>query len=306
MLIGTLIASQWPYCPAAESESPSAHTAGDMFESLADAWWSGEHWCTNQDSQCYHSHRNRSYDIYLAWKDWIDPMAGGFPGLMLAGRIRTESEGNPFGKTKSHTQECGLASIDLRTSQDLDINACDPEANLWAALWQTNTRLVNLRKKFPALELASLEQQWLLSGAAGAIGSHRVIAMLKASKALEVNKAGELKHLEPYHWLGKWILHKDASGYDWATPAGKKLLGPWPAKSVFRYRRVWGAQVRLLGPMYLQGIPWGVPEVPARPEGILAFPGVKKHCACKQWPDLFTKRPEAHTFDPAIQDPRED
>lgn len=109
-------------CPGdVEAEDPSPQATEDMFESLTAAAHAGQTWCLNPEGQCYHSHRNRSYDIYLTWKDWIDEDAGGFPGLMLAGSIRTESEGNPFGKTKSHTRECGLASIDIRTSEALDI-----------------------------------------------------------------------------------------------------------------------------------------------------------------------------------------
>ncbi len=270
--------------------------------------WAGINWCqaTNPKAappQCWHSHRNRSYQIYLEWKDWLDRFAGGFPGLFVAGTIRTESEGVVDAQTPSKTLECGIASVDRSMAQTYDVNACDPEANLWVAGVARNRRLLNLRERWPQLARAPLEQQWKLAGAAGAIGTNRVNALIEASGALRLREDGTLFYARPHERVLKWLAWADRAGkIPFYSFVGSALLGFNPGRGAFRVARP-EAQEAILGPLYASGVPWGEPVAVPRPEGLDPFPGYEKHCECWRWPELVEKRPVPHLADPALVPP---
>jgi len=275
----------------------------------------GSKWCLNPKSKCHTSHRNRSWDIWTEDGVWIEESCGGQPGILIAGTVRTESEGKTFNQTTSSTGECGKASIDLAHAQALNVNACDPHANLYAAGHFRNKRLIKLRERFPDLTMAPLEDQWKLAGAAGAIGTNKVVKLIEWSGALRVKPDGTLKYSHPYErvkrWMkwahGRWVkaqkvyqedpwalaadpalekfLHLYSPGSQWSSVFGKR-----GGKVAFRFARV-GAQIDLLRDLYLGGMPWGEPVIPTRPAGLLGFPGKGKHCACGLWPELEDAKP---------------
>ena len=269
--------------------------------------WAGLNWCQPKPKAeppaCWHSHRSRSYHIYLEWKEWLDRFSGGFPALFVAGTIRTESEGVVDSQTASKTLECGLASVDQQMARAYDVNACDPEANVWVAGVARNVRLQGLRERWPDLAQAPLEQQWKLAGAAGAIGTNRVSSLIEASGALRLREDGTLFYARPHERVLKWLAWADrAAKYPFYSFLGTSLLGPNPGKGAFRVARP-EAQEAILGPMYVSGVPWGEPVAVPRPAFLDPFPGYEKHCQCWRWPDLVEKRPVPHLADPALVPP---
>lgn len=279
--------------------------------SVANGVYAGQHWCLPncpkcKPPKCYHSHRNRSYDIYLKWKGWIDLFTGGKPGLHLAQTIRTESEGEVFTKTKSKTQECGIASIDRAKAKHYDINACDPKANLWAAGYMRNVRLIKLRKNYPQLVRAPLADQWKLAGGCGSVGSHRIRRLIERSGALRTQDDGSLYYARPHERILKWLVWADKSGKgDFYSLSGSFLLGRNPGRTAFRIARA-AAFESMFEDLYMHGIPYGEPALPQRPDDILPFPGDSKHCQCWRWPELKDKQPKPYTDDPDLKDPREE
>ncbi len=259
---------------------------GEYCPSVLNGVLGGMTWC--HKGKCHDSHRARSLAIWTEWAGWIEPYSGGAPGLLMASTIRTESEGNVSGMTKSTTKECGLASIDLAHAQTADVNACDPQANIWAQGYFRNLRLIKAREKIDGLDGAPLEDQWMIAGACGAIGSHRVAAL--------VAKSGALKAEHPYRRILKWLqwAHGKWQKVGLYGSAGTAILGTNKGKGAFRVARVWGV-VRLLEDMYGGSMPWAEPVLPDRPSEIQPFPGVSKHCACTIWPELEVMRPDPWT-----------
>jgi len=268
----------------------------------------GKQWCLGKPGaktkpNCYYSHRNRSYSIYLAWKDYIDANAGGAVPLFMAGTIRTESEGVWDAKTASFTEECGLASVDLVSAKARDVNACDPEANIWAMGFERNTRMLQLRAKYPQASLAPLADQWKIAGACGAIGSNKVYNVIDKSGAFSLKSDGTLRHASPYKRIGQWLTWADKN-FDLYSFAGSAMLSHNPGKGAFRILRP-EAQEAILGPLYKDGVPYGEPVLPDRPAGILSFPGKDQHCKCWKWPELATKKPAPYASDPDLLNPKE-
>lgn len=259
----------------------------------------GEQWCAKPKQKCHTSHPARTLAIYYDLIGWIESYNGGHAGIPIAGTIRTESEGAVFAQTSSKTRECGLASIDLLHAEALDINACDPRANVWAAGVFRNRRLLKLRGDFPQATLATLEQQWLMAGMYGSIGSTRARRIIDASGALKLDDDGSLRYDEPHARIRAWLksLHSrwtKGKLPDLYTLGGEwgPILGPAPGKSAFRVARAWG-NLELLRPLYPDGVPWGEPSIVPRPDGILGYPGAFQHCQCWRWPELEGQRPTA-------------
>jgi hypothetical protein len=253
----------------------------------------GKGWCQGKGKvqpKCYWSHLKRAHALYLVWREWIESDNGGFPGLFIAGTMRTESEGAVFGLSDSWTMECGLMGIDYFTARDRDINACDPRANIWASGYGRNAQLINARKRLPGLDLAPLEDQWLIAGAMGAIGSNKIDAIIAKAGALRVRDDGTLFYAHPYDRILKWLTYADKH-FNLYSMEGMWMLGPNPGKGAFRIARPW-AQRAILGPLYADGIPWGEPILPPRPDGLDTFPGKDRHCKCaKLWPEYKDDRP---------------
>ena len=304
--------------------------------SIAEGVASGQKWCTSK--KCVTNHLGQSYDIWKEWHGWIELMCGGQPGMMAAQTMRTESyvggekgkKKNPvFSMTKSGTKECGLASVDREHAKALNVNACDPLANVYATCYYRNNRVLALRDKYPDVEKAPLEDQWLLAGAGGAVGLGKIIELLKRSGSLQTDASGTLKHSSPYDHMIKFIagMHgrwkkankvqklKKTMGIDGALASLGlsqkqwkylesyldlyKKHGDWstifgyrPGRTAFRIARP-GRVSEMLDPVYGGMIPWGEPVLPKRPKGILEYPGDKLHCACGNWPELLDKRPTA-------------
>lgn len=291
----------------------------DWCPSILEGVNAGENWC--KSNKCRKNHTTGAAKIHAEYKAWLDD-CGGQPGLWPAQTARTESFGAVFSMTKSGTKECGLCSVDRNHAKALDINACDPEANVWASCWFRNKRLLNLREKFPAIADAPLEDQWMLAGAAGAVGGGKVYQF--------IHDSGALKSPHPYKRFRAYVrsLHpkwKKSSGVHFTIKKiGKglalahhgltvkqwkylrrfkdlyakhgdwfKLFGCRPGRTVFRLTRPHGA-ARVISGLYDDGkIPWGEPVLPPRPAGIYPYPDKDKHhCACGHWPELEGKRPE--------------
>lgn len=352
LIIGCMIAANLPDCSAVASEKPDEDKKWQEWEKKAgqaeagvpvpspddvqtphEQWcekvegWcptvkngvvAGKRWCLGQPGakqkpKCYYTHRYKSYDIYLEWKDWLDEFSSGRHGLFKAGTIRTESyvgemSDNPmFSYTPSKTKECGLASIDLPKARQWDINACDARANIWLAQYLSALRLIKLREKYPQLVQAPIVDQWRLSGATGGIGSNRVHNLIDSSGALRQKDDGSLFYESPYDRLLKWMMWKDSQDpYFFYNFMSIIYLGRNPGRGAFRVARG-SAQDVLFGDMFVHGIEsaYGEPTLPPRPEDIMSHPGDKHHCQCWRWKDeLMTKRPEPHTSDPDLVDPR--
>jgi hypothetical protein len=278
----------------------------------------GQRWCLGKPGAkkkplCYYTHRYKSYDIYLEWKDWLDEFDSGKHGLFKAGTIRTESyvgdlADNPmFSYTPSKTKECGLASIDLAHARSYNVNACDARANIWLAQYLSALRLINLRKKYPQLVQAPIIDQWRLAGATGAIGSNKVHNLIDASGALRTRDDGTLVYDHPYERVLKWMMWKDSQDkYFFYNFLAGIYLGRNPGRGAFRVARG-SAQDELFEPMFVHGLEWayGEPTLPPRPTDILPFPGDSQHCQCWRWKDeLEHKRPKPHKSDPDLIDPR--
>jgi hypothetical protein len=316
----------------------------DWCPSIAEGVSAGQKWCTSK--KCVTNHVGQSYKIWHEWYGWIEWMCGGQPGMVAAQTMRTEAyvggkkgaKKNPvFSMTKSGTKECGLASVDRDHAKKLNVNACDPLANVYATCWYRNNRVIVLRDKYPDVEKAPIEDQWLLAGAGGAVGMGKVIELLKRSGSLKTDAAGKLKHASPYDHLIKFIrgTHarwqkaqkvnklKKTMGLDGAlTKMGLsqkqwkylksyvnlyKKHGDWatifgyrPGRTAFRITRP-GRVSEMLGPVYGGNVPWGEPVLPDRPKNILEYPGDKLHCACGNWPELANKRPTAFQKKQATQ-----
>jgi hypothetical protein len=304
----------------------------DWCPNIADGVNSGLQWCTSP--KCMNNHRNGSYAIYVEWSAWIEVDCGavdgfGQPGFWPAQTMRTESFGDVFGMTKSGTKECGLASVDREHAAQLNINACDPRANIYATCWYRNNRLIALREKMPEVIVAPLEDQWLIAGAGGSVGLGKVILLLQRSNALATDVNGDLKHDHPYEYMIRYLqtLHakwNNAQKVNKLTKSMgingalgqlgytekqwgylKKFLdlykkqGEWssifgfrPGRTAFRIARP-GRVAEIVAPLYYGTIPWGEPKLPERPKGITEYPGDKLHCACGNWPELKTKKPSA-------------
>lgn len=300
--------------------------------SIAEGAAAGLSWC-EEGTNCYDVHRTGAYSIYQEWGPWLERYCGGQPGIWPAQTSRTEAyvgkgEHGVFAMTKSGTKECGLLSVDRVHAEGVDLNACDPLANVVASCWYRNKRLLNLREKRPAVELAPLEDQWLLAGAGGAVGLGQVVTVLDHSGCLKTDADGELRREHPYDCMTKWLLAlhpkwkkatlvSEFASVHGITPAleehgltdkqwaylskftqvysGKGPLGSvfsWrPGRSVFRMLRG-KAVAKLISTMYPDGrIPWGEPALPEIPGDLPKYPGDKKHCACGNWPWLKDKRP---------------
>jgi hypothetical protein len=297
----------------------------DWCPSIAAGVDSGVNWCSSD--KCIKNHITGAYEIWDTWHPPIEEMCGGQPGMWPAQTMRTESFGDVFSMTTSGTKECGLASVDRVHAEKLNVNACDPMANIYATCWFRNKRLLVLREKLPDVTKAPLQDQWLLAGAGGAVGSGKVIALIQKSGALKTDKDGKLKHADPYDYLIRYMkgLH-----YRWekaqkvyalkkkiGLPAalGKVGLtekqwkyvdghgdlyakhGDWssvfgfrPGRTAFRIARP-GRVAEIMKYVYPEGIPWGQPELPVRPEGLYEYPGDKLHCACGNWEELKGKKP---------------
>jgi len=276
--------------PGEDSHAKRCTTIKGWCPTVTNGVIAGKEWCIGK--KCGQSHVNRTLAIFEEFGGWIVAHAGGASPYAIAGTIRTESEGKVFAKTKSWTEECGLTSVDLFHAKELDVNACDPEAAIWAAGMNRNRQLLNLRAKYPQLALAPLDEQWKLAGAAGAVGSNKIISLIKLSNVLEMKIDGTLRWPEPHGRLLKWLISMDKSKqwdlYSWEW---RPYLGPNPGKTAFRIARPAAAHI-LLGPLHPSGtMEFGEPIIPDRPEGILPFPGTDKHCQCWRWPELEGKRP---------------
>lgn len=275
--------------PGESSHAKKCATVEGWCPTVTNGVLAGRQWCIGK--KCGISHVNRSQEILEEFRGWIEAYAGGAVPILMAGTIRTESEGKVFGFTKSKTRECGLASVDLAHATLLDVNSCDPEASIWAAGQSRNLQLLNLRAQFPQLVKAPLSDQWMLAGAAGAVGSNRVAGLILESGALSMRDDGTLRYAHPHDRLLDWLVWADKSPkidlYSWDT---RHLMGPNPGKTAFRIARP-EAVATLLGALYPDGLPWAEPSLPERPAGILAFPGVTQHCQCYRWPELEAKRP---------------
>jgi hypothetical protein len=307
-------------CPANDGWCPN----------IAEGVNSGVKWC--KSPKCMNNHRKQSYEIWVTWNAWIEEYCGGLygagqPGMWPAQTMRTESFGNVFSMTKSGTEECGLASVDEAHAEKLNVNACDPQANIWATCYMRNNRLISWRKKMPEVEKAPLQDQWLIAGAGGAVGSGKVMLLLQRSGALKEDKDGNLKHAHPYEHMLRFLqtIHtKYTKGkklaklekkmgisgalgqLGYSAKQGKYLktfidlyakTGHWssvfgyrPGRTAFRIARP-GRVAEIIEPLYYGDIPWGEPRLPPRPAGLMDFPGKKKHCACGNWPALEHKKP---------------
>lgn len=266
MLLGVCVA-------AAETWNPSVRNG------LA----AGQSWCADPEEPCHAMHLERTQAICAEWEPWLSAYGGGVPAIVVAGTIRTESEGDPFAHTGSWTRECGLTSVDLLHAEQFDVNACDPEAAIWQSGVGRNLQLLNLLAKFPQLRLAPLADQWALAGACGAVGSHRVVRMIVRSGALDTNRhAPGLRYASPYRRVVEWLARQDATD--------ALLFGPRAGITAFRVARV-GAAHALLGSLFADGLPWGLPSLADRPEGIAPYPGPAAHGKCERWPWLEDKRP---------------
>jgi hypothetical protein len=309
---------------------------GEWCPSIAEGVSSGESWCSSD--KCLKNNITKSYSIYQKWGPVIDEMCGaavgnGQPGIWVSQTVRTEAcAGNEGGKcdvfnmTKSGTKECGLASVTVSMAEELNINACDPYANLYATCYYRADRVIKMRDKLPDLEKAPLEDQWLIAGAGGAVGCGKVITLIQKSGALSTNKDGDLKHSSPYTRMityikgihPRWVkaqkvykLRKTMGlagalkhfGYtekEWKyidtfgdvySKSGdwSKVFGYRPGRTAFRIARP-GRVAEIMLHLYPDGIPWGEPARPKRPEGLAEFPGKKKHCACGNWKDEYLNK----------------
>ena len=334
--------AQWDVLEDANKEAGAGQDVPTPDELLAEEPWkdgckgycpsivngvtAGEKWCLSKKAKCNKSHTNRAYQLWLEFLAWIEESAGGKPGIFTAGTVRTESEGKVFGEIKGTTHECGLASMDLKHAEGLNINACDPRANLYAAGYYRNKRLIKLRdyydgkihgkekKPRPDIRLAPLEDQWMLAGACGAIGSDKVIKLINLSGALDTKADGTLKWASPHKRVRKylkwahnrwakattmyaedpWGLYQKPHLSKWLTlytgDSPLAFMLPNPGKVSFRFSRGW-AGLTLYEPMYPSGLPWGEPVLPERPDGLYPFPGTAQHCQCWRWPELEGIRP---------------
>lgn len=278
----------------------------------------GTRWClgkpgSKKKPKCYYTHRNKSYDIYLEWKDWLDEFSSGKHGLFKSGTIRTESYVGDksdipmFSYTPSKTKECGLASIDVYKARQWDINACDARANIWLAQKLSALRLIKLRKKYPQLEQAPIVDQWRLAGATGGIGSGKVHNLIDASGALRTKDDGSLFYKSPYDRVLKWMMWKDSQDPEFFYNFMAAIfLGRNPGRGAFRVARG-QAQDALFEDLFVGGLEsaYGEPIEPERPDDIMEHPGDAQHCQCWRWKDeLLDKRPEPHASDPGLIDPR--
>lgn len=160
----------------------------DWCPSLKEGAERGLTWCFNKPG-CPKYHRRESYRIYKQFQPWIEMFSGGQPAVWMAQRARTESEGVTDSQPKkSGTGECGVVSIDRKHAKKHNVDACDPKGNFWASGYAANNRLLTLRQKKPAIQLAPLEEQWLIAGAAGGMGSGKLIKIMKLSGALSTKK----------------------------------------------------------------------------------------------------------------------
>jgi hypothetical protein len=278
----------------------------------------GRRWCLGKPGakkrpKCYYTHRYKSYDIYLEWKDWLDEFDSGRHGLFKSGTIRTESyvgehSDNPmFSYTPSNTKECGLASIDRNKARKWDINACDARANIWLARYLSALRLIKLREAYPQLVKAPIIDQWRLAGATGGIGLNRVHNLIDTSGALRTKDDGTLYYKSPYQRVLKWMIWKDQQDCSFFYNFMAIIyLGRNPGRGAFRVSRG-EAQDALFEDMLVHGLEWAYrePVLPERPDDILEYPGDAKHCQCYRWKDeLIGKRPVPHVYDPNLLDPR--
>lgn len=293
--------------------------------SIAEGAEKGESWCLSKDG-CGGYHRKESYKIYAKYEAWFDEMCNGQPGIWGAQTARTESEGDPEASIEK-TGECGLMSVDQEHAEALNINSCDPKANVWAACYSRNLQLISLRESIDGLDKALIQDQWMIAGASGSAGSGKIIRILKWSKALKGKHPynamrSYLKGLHSKWWkatkaqiainklglddgLGKIVMTheewKELEPYvkvydktsDWGVlwNAGKSMYRP--GRTAFRISRLEGAR-KVMEVLFPEGkMPWGEPALPPRPADILPYPGKKDHCSCHLWPELKNKAPAA-------------
>jgi len=295
----------------------------DWCPSIIEGLEKGESWCLSKGG-CGDYHRTESYAIYMKYKAWFNEFCGGTPGIWAAQTVRTESEGDPDAHIKK-TSECGLASVDMEHAIALDVNPCDPKANIWATCYARNNQLIQLRADVKGLDKAPIQDQWMLAGASGAAGNGKIIRLLKWSKALSGKHPYNAirNHLRGLH--SKWKKATDAKmaisklGLDeglgkigMSHEAWKDLEqyaevydknGPWdalwkaglglyrPGRTAFRIARPEGAR-KVIEPLFPDGqMPWGDPVLPERPADIWGYPGKKDHCACHLWPEMKNQVP---------------
>jgi hypothetical protein len=250
----------------------------------------GKAWCLKLGSKCAASHRNRTYDIYMERGAWFEKHNGGRLALHMASTARTESEGKAFSKTTSSIKEVGLLSIKATSARKLDINACHPEANVWAAGRLNNGYQMKLAKKYP-VEVALMPRlDWMkLAGACGAVGSNRVYAIIKASGALKTKTDEEgvvsLVYSSPYDRVLKWINWKaNKEGDKIYSGEFAHMFGSKPGLTAFRIARS-DAVYNILAEFYPDGFPFEDPVLLARPDHFPEYPGDKQHGQCWRGPE---------------------
>lgn len=278
-------------------------------------------------------HRKHSHRIYAKYKPWFVLWSGGAHGIWLAQTCRTESEGETDNVTKSKYVEAGLCSVNKKWAKQLDINSCDPKANVWATGWMRNDRLIRIRYDYPHIGNAGIEQQWFIAGAGGGTGTGKVMKILKKCGNQKSTKPHEafgkcliqwhrrfVKATTTQHWIKKLgldsglskmgITHKKWEQLEKYTelydPDGEfrkhfytsQGYNPWLV--AFRGQRHEGVKKQMT-PLFEDGeLPWGDPVIPNRPNDLYPYPGDKLHGKCWNWPELKERVPTQEEWDSMI------
>lgn len=266
---------------------------GQYCPTIANGIKAGKSWCLDPKKPCYKSHRNLTFKIYQEFGVWFEKYKGGRLAIHMASTARTESEGDPSSKTKSSIKEVGLLSIKATSAKNLNINACHPEANIWAAGYIANQHLIQIAEKYPQIKKAPRLEWMMLAGAMGAVGSTRVYNLIDASGALKTDESGELVYKSPHDRILKWAGWKaNQLGAEVYSFLYKPIFGPIAGLTMFRLARA-VAVYDILAEFYPDGFPWSEPKLIPRPEYLPEFPGYDLHGRCKQWPEWRELRPSA-------------
>jgi hypothetical protein len=282
-----------------KSEAHKSHCKkGQYCPTIENGIIAGKKWCLKVGkTKCSVSHRNKTYKLYQEWGPWLDRYNGGRLALHMANTMRTESEGDPSSKTVSKIREVGLMSIKAQTAKRLDIDACHPEANIWAAGYVANEQRLKFAKKYPQIKKAPRLDWEKLAGACGSVGSNRVYQIINSSGALREKDDGTLFYSSPYDRVLKWMHWKakkeGAAIYSFEFA---HIFGPIPGLTAFRISRS-DAGYKILSEFYPDGFPWETHELIERPSHFPTYPGDKLHGRCEKHPEWRDLRPSAAEFE---------
>jgi len=215
------------------------------------------------------------YAVYQDFGPWAWIYRGMRAPLMVAMKIKIESNGKIFGTTKDVKHgELGLMSIKWKVAQQYDLNACVPTNNVWMGQRLYHERYMRLLEIWPWLADESAEQQLLIAEMADSAGLGATIYLVNAATAKD--------HADPYDKVLEYIRKKgnalkkkdDHWGKSGATTVVFRVGMAYAF--VEKAKRYQGGSLCSDSSMYIMSAP--------KPTDY-TFPGVKLHRKCKAQPD---------------------